>query len=71
MKMPSGTLYKEYCKLVSKPVMARAYGNYMKKMVNLGLVIAKGKVNGELMKSYCREGNILKGLREKNYWGAT
>ncbi|RLG01863.1 MAG: hypothetical protein DRN49_00385 [Thaumarchaeota archaeon] len=43
MKMPSGTLYKEYCKLVSKPVMARAYGNYMKKMVNLGLVITKGK----------------------------
>jgi len=41
--MPSGTLYKEYCKLVSKPVMARAYGNYMKKMVNLGLVITKGK----------------------------
>ena len=36
-------LYKEYCKLVSKLVVARAYRNYMEKMVDLGLVIAKGK----------------------------
>ena len=43
MKMPSGMLYREYCKLVSKPVVARAYRNYMKKMVDLGLVITKGK----------------------------
>ena len=39
----SGVLYKEYCKLVSKPVVPRAYRNYMKKMVNLGLVKTKGK----------------------------
>jgi len=43
IKMPSGTLYQEYCKLVSKPVVVRAYRNYMRKMVNLGLVNAKGK----------------------------
>ena len=35
-------LYKEYCKLVSKPVVARAYRNYMKKMVYLGLVEVEG-----------------------------
>jgi len=43
MKMSSGMLYKEYCKLISKPVVARAYRNYMRKMVDLGLVISKGK----------------------------
>jgi len=42
VKMPSGMLYKKYCGLVSKPVVARAYRNYMKKMVNLGLVNSKG-----------------------------
>ena len=42
MRMTSGELYKEYCKLVSKPVVARAYRNYMKKMVNLGLVEVLG-----------------------------
>lgn len=42
-KMASGVLYREYCKLVSKPVVTRAYRNYMKKMVNLGLVDARGK----------------------------
>ena len=41
-KMTSGMLYKEYCKLVSKPVVARAYRNYMKKMVDLGLVEVEG-----------------------------
>lgn len=43
MKMASGYLYKEYCKLVSKPVVARAYRNYMKKIVDLGLVNVRGK----------------------------
>jgi cell division control protein 6 len=43
IKITSGMLYKEYCKLVSKPVVARAYRNYMKKMVDLGLVNKKGK----------------------------
>jgi len=41
--MASNTLYKEYCKRVSKPVVTRAYRNYMKKMVDLGLVSSKGK----------------------------
>lgn len=41
-QMASGMLYKEYCRLVSKPVGARAYRNYMKKMVDLGLVKVKG-----------------------------
>jgi len=40
--MPSGMLCKEYCKLVSKPVVTRAYRNYMKKMVDLGLVEVDG-----------------------------
>ena len=39
----SGQLYLEYKKLVSKPVVDRAYRKYMKKMVNLGLVKADGK----------------------------
>jgi len=41
-KMPSGLLYEEYCKLVSNPVVDRAYRNYMKKMVDLGLIKAEG-----------------------------
>jgi cell division control protein 6 len=40
--MLSGLLYKEYCKRVKNPVVDRAYRNYMKKMVKLGLVGAKG-----------------------------
>jgi hypothetical protein len=40
--MPSGLLYKEYCKLFSSPVVDRAYKNYMKRMVNLGLVKCEG-----------------------------
>lgn len=41
-RMPSGLLYKEYCRLVSKPVVARAYRNYMKEMVALGIVKSDG-----------------------------
>ena len=41
-KMPSGLLYKEYCKLVKHPVVSRAYRNYMQKMVRLGLVKTEG-----------------------------
>jgi Cdc6-like AAA superfamily ATPase len=37
-RMASGELYREYCKLVKNPVVDRAYRNYMKKMVELGLV---------------------------------
>lgn len=43
MRMPSGVLYKEYCRLVSKPVVSRAYRNYMNKMINLGLVGSRGE----------------------------
>ncbi|MGQ9758994.1 MAG: hypothetical protein ACUVQ5_00245 [Candidatus Methanomethylicaceae archaeon] len=49
VKAPSGELYKEYCKLVSEPVVDRAYRNYMKRMVELGLVKVEGK---ERWKSY-------------------
>lgn len=38
----SGLLYREYCKLVAKPVVKRAYRNYMRKMVELGLVKSEG-----------------------------
>jgi len=41
-KLPSGELYKEYCKLASDPVVDRAYRNYMRKMLCLGLVRVKG-----------------------------
>jgi Cdc6-like AAA superfamily ATPase len=41
-RMASGELYREYCKLVNNPVVDRAYRNYMKKMVELGLVKAEG-----------------------------
>jgi len=40
--MPSGELYKEYCKLAKNPVVDRAYTNYMKRMVELGLVKVEG-----------------------------
>lgn len=43
IQMDSGNLYKEYCRLVSKPVVPRAYRNHMKKMIHLGLVNSKGK----------------------------
>jgi len=48
-KMLSGELYKEYCNFVSEPVVDRAYRNYMKRMLQLGLVIAK---NNRRWKSY-------------------
>lgn len=41
-RMPSGLLYKEYCKLAKNPVVDRAYRNYMKRMVELGLVKTEG-----------------------------
>lgn len=43
IKMASGDLYKECSQVVSKPVVSRAYRNYMRKLVDLGLVYAKGK----------------------------
>jgi len=42
-RMASGLLYKEYCKLAKNPVVDRAYRNYMKRMVELGLVKVEGK----------------------------
>jgi Cdc6-like AAA superfamily ATPase len=41
-KLPSGELYKEYRSLVTSPVVDRAYRNYMKRMVELGLVNVEG-----------------------------
>jgi cell division control protein 6 len=41
-KIASGPLYTEYCSLVKKPVVTRAYRNYMMKMVKFGLVKAEG-----------------------------
>ena len=41
-RMPSGELYREYCKRVLKPVVDRTYRNYMKEMVELGLVRVLG-----------------------------
>lgn len=41
--MPSGFLYRKYCKAVANPVVDRAYRNYMKQMVELGLVKAERK----------------------------
>lgn len=41
-KLDSGSLYRAYCKEVSKPVVDRAYRKYMKKMVEIGLVKVKG-----------------------------
>jgi Cdc6-like AAA superfamily ATPase len=41
-KMSSGLLYEEYCKLVSEPVVDRAYRNYMKRLVDFGLVKTEG-----------------------------
>ena len=42
IKMASGLLYKEYCKMVKNPVVDRTYRNYMKRMVELGLVKVEG-----------------------------
>jgi orc1/cdc6 family replication initiation protein len=41
-RIPSGELYKEYYKLVKNPVVTRAYRNYMRRMVELGLVKSEG-----------------------------
>ncbi|MGQ9469903.1 MAG: Cdc6/Cdc18 family protein [Nitrososphaerales archaeon] len=41
-RMLLGELYREYCKLVKNPVVDRAYRNYMKRMVELGLVKVEG-----------------------------
>ncbi len=41
-RMASGKLYEEYSKVVSEPVVDRAYRNYMKKIVDLGLIKAEG-----------------------------
>ncbi len=42
VRMASGKLYEEYSKVVSEPVVDRAYRNYMKRMVELGLVKVEG-----------------------------
>jgi len=42
-KLSSGLLYNEYCTRMRSPVVDRAYRNYMRKMVNLGLIKCKGK----------------------------
>jgi predicted transcriptional regulator len=36
-------LYREYCKAVANPVVDRAYRNYMKQLVELGLVKEEGE----------------------------
>lgn len=40
--MNSGELFQEYTKLVSRPVVDRAYRKYMKKMLRLGIVKSEG-----------------------------
>jgi cell division control protein 6 len=42
-RMPSGVLYREYCKAVANPVVDRAYRNYMRQMTELGLIKVEGK----------------------------
>jgi orc1/cdc6 family replication initiation protein len=42
-KLSSGLLYNEYCTSVKSPVVDRAYRNYMRRMVNLGLIKSEGK----------------------------
>jgi cell division control protein 6 len=42
-KVTSGLLYDEYCTVMKSPVVGRAYRNYMRRMVNLGLVKSEGK----------------------------
>jgi Cdc6-like AAA superfamily ATPase len=42
-KMPSGSLYSEYRTLAQDPVVDRAYRNYMRRMVSLGLIKSEGK----------------------------
>lgn len=42
-KMQSGLLYNEYRRLVNSPVVDRAYRNYMRRLVNLGLIKSEGR----------------------------
>jgi Cdc6-like AAA superfamily ATPase len=42
-KVSSGMLYSEYCSLIKNPVVDRAYRNYMRRMVGLGLIKSEGK----------------------------
>lgn len=42
VRIESGKLYDEYRKIVSKPVVDRAYRNYMKRMLELGLIRVEG-----------------------------
>ena len=42
-RMGSGQLYREYSNIVSAPVVDRAYRNYMRNMINLGIVKSVGK----------------------------
>ncbi|MGH9922009.1 MAG: Cdc6/Cdc18 family protein [Nitrososphaerales archaeon] len=42
VRMASGRLYEEYSKVASEPVVDRAYRNYMKRMIELGLVRVEG-----------------------------
>jgi orc1/cdc6 family replication initiation protein len=42
-KMPSGLLYDVYHAIAQNPVVDRAYRNYMRRMVKLGLVKTEGK----------------------------
>lgn len=42
-KLSSGLLYDEYCTLMKNPVVDRAYRNYMRRMMNLGLIKSEGK----------------------------
>lgn len=41
-KMPSGEIYKQYCQTVKGPVGERAYRQWMRKFVRLGLMKEKG-----------------------------
>jgi len=42
-KIYSGLLYNEYCNSIKSPVVDRAYRNYMRRMVELGLIKSEGK----------------------------
>ena len=42
-KLSSGLLYDEYCTIMKSPVVDRAYRNYMRRMVSLGLIKSEGK----------------------------
>lgn len=41
-RIAEGKLYEEYSNVVSEAVVDRAYRNYMKKMVELGLIKVEG-----------------------------